>query len=165
MVNLVEEYVWFDTDFFGKISFFVLRLNWCKRDTLHYSRWQHLKKPTGKLEVWIELHVSPTTFLLCILHFLCYFSLPKNLTKTNQTNTFQIKFSTKTTTHTKSISVGLSQAAGSISMTDERAPVEDHLDTLDPSLERTFRGHKSVVTSVDFRPDLKQIASGSSDCR
>ena len=64
--------------------------------------------------------------------------------------------------HTRS--VGLSQAAGSISMTDERAPMEDALDTLDPSLERTFRGHKSVVTSVAFKPDLKQIASGSSDC-
>jgi WD40 repeat protein len=65
---------------------------------------------------------------------------------------------------TSTKSVGLSQAAGSISMTDERAPVMDNLDSLDPSLERTFRGHKSVVTSVAFKPDLKQIASGSSDC-
>ena len=94
-----------------------------------------------------------------------FFTSQKPKPKQIKLTQFQIKFSTKTTTHTKSISVGLSQAAGSISMTDERAPVEDHLDTLDPSLERTFRGHKSVVTSVDFRPDLKQIASGSSDCR
>ena len=61
-------------------------------------------------------------------------------------------------------SSSLSAAAGGISMTDERAPAVDMLDTLDPTLERTFRGHKSVVTSVTFKPDLKQIASGSSDC-
>ena len=33
----------------------------------------------------------------------------------------------------------------------------------DPTLERTFRGHKSFVTSVAFSPTMKQIASGSGD--
>ena len=34
----------------------------------------------------------------------------------------------------------------------------------DPSLERTFRGHKETVTSVAFSPSMKQLVSGSSDC-
>ena len=34
---------------------------------------------------------------------------------------------------------------------------------MDPNLERTFRGHKSYVTSVAFSPSLKQLASGSGD--
>ena len=34
---------------------------------------------------------------------------------------------------------------------------------MDPNLERTFRGHKSYVTSVAFSPPLKQLASGSGD--
>ena len=34
---------------------------------------------------------------------------------------------------------------------------------LDPSLERTFRGHKSYVTSVAFSPSLRQLASGAGD--
>ena len=34
---------------------------------------------------------------------------------------------------------------------------------VDPSLERTFRGHKNYVTSVDFSPNMKQLASGSGD--
>lgn len=37
------------------------------------------------------------------------------------------------------------------------------MDAVDPSLERTFRGHKNYVTSVAFSPSLKQIASGSGD--
>ncbi|RYH13561.1 hypothetical protein EON65_35345 [archaeon] len=37
------------------------------------------------------------------------------------------------------------------------------LTLLDPSLERTFKGHKSYVTSVSFSPTLKQLASGSGD--
>ena len=37
------------------------------------------------------------------------------------------------------------------------------LGLMDPSLERTFRGHKSYVTSVAFSPSLKQLASGSGD--
>ena len=37
------------------------------------------------------------------------------------------------------------------------------LGLMDPNLERTFRGHKSYVTSVAFSPSLKQLASGSGD--
>ena len=33
----------------------------------------------------------------------------------------------------------------------------------DPTLERTFRGHNSYVTSVSFSPKLKQLASASGD--
>ena len=33
----------------------------------------------------------------------------------------------------------------------------------DPSLERTFRGHRSYVSSTAFSPTLKQLASGSGD--
>lgn len=33
----------------------------------------------------------------------------------------------------------------------------------DPSLERTFRGHKSYVTCVAFSPSLKHLASSSGD--
>lgn len=36
-------------------------------------------------------------------------------------------------------------------------------EELDPSLQRTFRGHKSYITSVAFSPSLKQVASGSAD--
>jgi WD40 repeat protein len=34
---------------------------------------------------------------------------------------------------------------------------------MDPSLERTFRGHRSYVSSLSFSPTLKQLASGSGD--
>lgn len=34
---------------------------------------------------------------------------------------------------------------------------------MDPSLERTFRGHRSYVNTVSFSPKLKQLASGSGD--
>eukprot|EP01035_Chromulina_nebulosa_P027506 gene27506-36191_t len=34
---------------------------------------------------------------------------------------------------------------------------------LDPSLERTFRGHKDYITSVNFSPNLKYLASGGGD--
>ena len=33
----------------------------------------------------------------------------------------------------------------------------------DPTLERTFRGHKDTVTTVGFSPNMKQLVSGSSD--
>jgi len=33
----------------------------------------------------------------------------------------------------------------------------------DPSLQRTFRGHRSYVSSTAFSPTLKQLASGSGD--
>jgi len=33
----------------------------------------------------------------------------------------------------------------------------------DPSLERTFRGHRSYVSSLSFSPTLKQLASASGD--
>jgi WD40 repeat protein len=36
-------------------------------------------------------------------------------------------------------------------------------DERDPSLERTFRGHRNYVSSVSFSPTLKQLASGSGD--
>lgn len=34
---------------------------------------------------------------------------------------------------------------------------------VDPSLERTFKGHRSYVTSLSFSPNLKYLASGSGD--
>ena len=34
---------------------------------------------------------------------------------------------------------------------------------IDPTLERTFRGHKSYVTNVAFSPSLKHLASSSGD--
>ena len=34
---------------------------------------------------------------------------------------------------------------------------------MDPSLERTFKGHHSYVNTVCFSPRLKQLASGSGD--
>lgn len=33
----------------------------------------------------------------------------------------------------------------------------------DPTLERSFRGHKDAVTSLSFNPNLKQLASGGLD--
>ena len=33
----------------------------------------------------------------------------------------------------------------------------------DPSLERTFRGHKDYITSINFSPNLKYLASGGGD--
>ena len=33
----------------------------------------------------------------------------------------------------------------------------------DPTLERSFRGHKDAVTSVAFNPNMKQLVSGSAD--
>lgn len=33
----------------------------------------------------------------------------------------------------------------------------------DPTLERTFRGHKGAVTSVSFDPHVRQLASASRD--
>lgn len=34
---------------------------------------------------------------------------------------------------------------------------------VDPSLERTFKGHKSYITSLSFSPTCKQLASGGGD--
>lgn len=33
----------------------------------------------------------------------------------------------------------------------------------DPSLERSFRGHKDVVTGLSFKPSMTQLASASMD--
>jgi centriolar protein POC1 len=33
----------------------------------------------------------------------------------------------------------------------------------DPTLERSFRGHRDAVTSVAFNPTMKQLVSGSLD--
>lgn len=40
---------------------------------------------------------------------------------------------------------------------------ETALCLMDPNLERTFKGHKSYISSVAFSPSLKQLASGSGD--
>jgi centriolar protein POC1 len=34
----------------------------------------------------------------------------------------------------------------------------------DPTLERSFRGHKDVITDLAFKPSMTQLASGSMDC-
>ena len=34
---------------------------------------------------------------------------------------------------------------------------------MDPSLERTFRGHKGPITAVSFEPGMKQVVSASED--
>lgn len=33
----------------------------------------------------------------------------------------------------------------------------------DPSLERTFKGHKGYVTSLSFSPNMKHLASSAGD--
>ncbi|KAJ3152331.1 POC1 centriolar protein A [Geranomyces michiganensis] len=38
-----------------------------------------------------------------------------------------------------------------------------YLQLLDPTLERSFRGHKDVVTALAFKPSMTQLASGSID--
>jgi len=43
------------------------------------------------------------------------------------------------------------------------AAAEPVLSLKDPSLERTFRGHKGAITSVSFNPNMKQLVSGSKD--
>jgi centriolar protein POC1 len=45
------------------------------------------------------------------------------------------------------------------------APANDPvgISLMDPTLERTFRGHRNYITSVCFSPKLKQLASGSGD--
>ena len=40
---------------------------------------------------------------------------------------------------------------------------EPVLSLKDPTLERTFRGHKDAITSVNFSPNMKQLVSGSRD--
>jgi len=37
------------------------------------------------------------------------------------------------------------------------------MDAADPSLERTFRGHRNYVSSLSFSPTLKQLARLVSD--
>lgn len=44
-------------------------------------------------------------------------------------------------------------------MNTEQLPISE----MDPSLERTFKGHKSYVTSLCFSPTLKHLASGGGD--
>lgn len=41
--------------------------------------------------------------------------------------------------------------------------MESPHNIMDPTLERTFKGHKSYVTSVAFSPTLKNLASGGGD--
>lgn len=35
--------------------------------------------------------------------------------------------------------------------------------SLDPCVERTFRGHKGTVRGVSFSPNMKQVATASDD--
>lgn len=37
------------------------------------------------------------------------------------------------------------------------------MEELDPCVERSFRGLKSIVRSVAFNPDMKQVVSASDD--
>jgi centriolar protein POC1 len=38
-----------------------------------------------------------------------------------------------------------------------------YLPPQDPTLERSFRGHKDVVTALSFKPSMSQLASASID--
>lgn len=42
-------------------------------------------------------------------------------------------------------------------------PAGARLQPEDPTLERSFRGHRDAVTSVAFNPTMKQLVSGSLD--
>ena len=44
-----------------------------------------------------------------------------------------------------------------------QSPCLHNMTDADPSLERTFRGHRSYVSSLSFSPTLKQLASASGD--
>ena len=43
--------------------------------------------------------------------------------------------------------------------------VEHLIRQNEPTLERTFRGHKNCVVSLAYRPSLTQLASSSTDGR
>jgi centriolar protein POC1 len=40
---------------------------------------------------------------------------------------------------------------------------ESYLRSQDPTLERSFRGHKDVITGLCFKPSMSQLASSSMD--
>jgi WD40 repeat protein len=42
-------------------------------------------------------------------------------------------------------------------------PNEGNFQSEDPTLERTFRGHKDGVTAVCFNPNMKQLITASLD--
>ena len=44
-----------------------------------------------------------------------------------------------------------------------REPCMFYVQPEDPTLERSFRGHKDAVTSVAFNHNMKQLISGSLD--
>jgi WD40 repeat protein len=41
--------------------------------------------------------------------------------------------------------------------------VRTYVQPEDPTLERSFRGHRDAITSVAFNPSMKQLVSGSLD--
>ena len=48
-------------------------------------------------------------------------------------------------------------------MTNASAPMVGGSGAEDPSLERSFRGHRDTVTGLVFHSNMKQLISGSSD--
>ncbi|ORY33863.1 WD40 repeat-like protein [Rhizoclosmatium globosum] len=42
-------------------------------------------------------------------------------------------------------------------------PQQSYIQMQDPTLDRSFRGHKDVITDLAFKPSMTQIASGSMD--
>ena len=48
-------------------------------------------------------------------------------------------------------------------LTNTRVNNTEELDSEDPVLERTFRGHNGTITSVDFCPSMKKLVSSSMD--
>lgn len=40
---------------------------------------------------------------------------------------------------------------------------ESQIHSEDPTLERSFLGHKDIVTSLSFKPSMSQLASASED--
>jgi len=45
----------------------------------------------------------------------------------------------------------------------KKKKIDEQQNTEDPCLSRTFKGHRGTVTGVSFAPDMKQLASSSTD--
>ena len=64
---------------------------------------------------------------------------------------------------TKKIMVKPQKSYTKAAFTNTRVNNTDDLDSEDPVLERTFRGHNGTITSIDFCPTMKKLTSASMD--